>query len=139
MEPLVGLTRVAAGCAQHVMAAQVLIGPGQFLRFGRVVERRRQAVDATLFPFGSTAQGPQRGLQASGQRHKAFARIDGADVEPTAICQGELVQEVREHGPIKLDLEFIGSREVRQSLSPWRVFLHEVALSLGAELGAPQT
>jgi hypothetical protein len=46
---------------------------------------------------------------------------------------------VREHGPIKLDLEVIGFREVQQALSPWRVFLSEVDLALGAELGAPQT
>jgi hypothetical protein len=60
-------------------------------------------------------------------------------VEPTAICQGELIQVVREHGPIKLDLEVIGFREVQQALSPRRVFLSEIDLALGAELGVSQT
>jgi hypothetical protein len=56
------------------MAARVLVAPGQFLLFGQVVERRQQAVGAMLFPLRHTTQSPQRGLQASGQRHKALAK-----------------------------------------------------------------
>ena len=133
---LVGLAGVAACCTQSVVAAQVCIPLGQFLLFGQIVERCRQAVGTVL--FWDTAQCPQGGLQTGGQSQEAFARVDDADMAPTRIGQCKLVQAVSKNCARNLHVELVCHGEVRNTLAPWRVFLGEVDLPLLPKLGAPQ-
>jgi len=93
---LVGLTTVVATGIHPVMADEGIVALGDVFALigGQVAESCGQAVGPMVLRHAT--ERPKRLLQVLGQRREAFPAKDHADMLPTTVGHGKMVEQMRE-------------------------------------------